>query len=346
MIRRLDSRHGNLCKVLVPTCSQNVPYLEPAMTTDLLPYSSLTAERIGRHPATELPAGIRLGTVHLTVTNLDRSLPFYQGMLGFQILRRTPAAADSPAAIAELGVAGYPEVLVTLYEQPDALPVPRGGRLGLYHFALLLPTRAELGRFLQHARSRGVHVGSSDHLYSEAIYLTDPDGFTIEVYRDRPRAEWWVSKQGEIQSALDPLDAPGVLQAAGDAPWQGLPAGTTIGHLHFYTGDLVQAATFYHQVLGFDAMTWSLPGALFVGAGGYHHHLGLNVWAAGAPAATTADVRLLRWELWLPDVVTRDAAAARLHEAGYSVEATAQGPLVTDPWGIGVLLRTAEAAGV
>ena len=310
------------------------------MMATLLPYSSLPAERIGVHAPASLPATIRLGTAHLTVASLDRSLAFYGPVLGFRVLGRTPAA-EGQLATASLGVAGSDEVLVQLHEQPGARPVPPRGRLGLYHLAVLLPTRGDLGRFLRHVRALGLHAGSSDHNYSEASYITDPDGFTIEVYRDRPRTEWQVSEQGEVQSALDPLDLPGVLAAAGDAPWQGLPAGTTLGHLHFYTGDLRQAAAFYHQALGFDLETWSLPGALFVGAGGYHHHLGLNVWAAGSPVATEADARLLRWELWLP-TAARDAAAARLQAAGYPVEKTPDGPLATDPWGILVLLR-AEA---
>lgn len=311
------------------------------MNPALLSYSSLPAERIGMHPPTELPASIRLGTVHLAVASLARSLTFYQQVLGFELLSQMPAT-ENQVAVADLGVAGSPHVLVRLQEQPNARPIPRRGRLGIYHLAVLLPTRADLGRFLKHAWALGVHVGSSDHNYSEATYLTDPDGFTIEVYRDRPRNEWQVSEEGEIQSALDPLDEAGVLQAAGVTRWQGLPTGTTIGHLHFYTGSLPAAAAFYHQALGFDIETWSLSGALFVGAGGYHHHLGLNVWAAGSPAATDADARLLRWELWLPDADTRDAAAARLQAAGYAVDATPEGPIATDPWGIRVLLR-AEA---
>lgn len=311
------------------------------MTTALLPYSSLPAERIGMHPPTALPATIRLGTVHLAVANLVRSLDFYQRVLGFALLRQVPVA-NGQAAGAELGVAGSPQVLVRLHEQPGARPVPQRGRLGLYHLAVLLPSRAHLGRFLQHARSQGVEVGSSDHAVSEATYLVDPDGITVEVYRDKPRSEWWVSPQGEIKVTLDPLDLTGVLQAAGTTPWQGLPAGTTIGHLHFYTGDLRAAAAFYHQALGFAIETWSLSGALFVGAGGYHHHLGLNAWAAGSPAATEADVRLLRWELWLPTATDRDAAATRLQAAGFAVEQTPEGPLATDPWGIRVLLRAEE----
>ncbi|GAB3838319.1 VOC family protein [Hymenobacter jeollabukensis] len=312
------------------------------MKPALLAYSSLPAERIGVHPPTALPAAIRLGTVHLAVASLARSLEFYQRVLGFALLGQSPAGAGQ-AAGADLGVAGSPQVLVRLHEQPGANAVPRRGRLGLYHFALLLPTRADLGRFVRHVRAQRVHLGASDHRYSEATYLTDPDGFTVEVYRDRPRAEWWVTAEGEIQSALDPLDEAGVLQAAGDTTWQGLPAGTTIGHLHFYTGSLPEAAAFYHQALGFDIETWSLPGALFVGAGGYHHHLGLNVWAADSPAATEADARLLRWEMWLPDTATRDAAAARLQAAGYTVAQLPEGVLATDAWGIRLLLR-AEAS--
>jgi catechol 2,3-dioxygenase len=307
------------------------------MKTVLLPYSSLPAKRIGVHPPTELPASIRLGTVHLAVANLARSLEFYQRVLGFALLSQSPAA-EGQAAVAELGVAGTSQVLVRLQEQPGANPIPRRGRLGIYHLAVLLPTRADLGRFIKHVYSLGVYLGSSDHNYSEATYLTDPDGFTIEVYRDRLRSEWQVSEEGEIQSALDPLDEAGVLQAAGKAQWEGLPSGTTIGHLHFYTGSLPDAAAFYHQALGFDIETWSLSGALFVGAGGYHHHLGLNIWAAGSPVATDADARLLRWELWLPDAASRDAAAARLQAAGYPVDSTPEGPIATDPWGIRVLL--------
>ena len=295
------------------------------MTATLLPYSSLPAERIGVHAPVSLPATIHLGTAHLAVASLDRSLAFYGPVLGFEVLGRTPATASQPATVA-LGVVGSDTVLVQLHEQPGARPVPPRGRLGLYHLAVLLPTRGDLGRFLRHVRGLGLHAGSSDHNYSEASYIVDPDGFTIEVYRDRPRTEWQVSEQGEVQSALDPLDLPGVLAAAGDAPWQGLPAGTTLGHLHFYTGDLRQAAAFYHHALGFDIETWTLQGALFVGAGGYHHHLGLNVWAAGSPVATAADARLLRWELWLPTAADRDATTARLQAAGY-------------PWGIRVLLR-------
>ncbi|QDA58947.1 VOC family protein [Hymenobacter jejuensis] len=312
----------------------------PAMNITPLPYAALAPDQIGiRPPDGRLPADIRIGTVALQIADLARSLAFYEDVLGFQVLRRsegTPAAG----AVAELGAAGSEQALLVLHEQLGVRPVPRRGLLGLYHFAILLPSRADLGRFLRHVHVLGVRIGSSDHLYSEATYLTDPDGITVEVYRDRPRSEWQVSEQGEIQSALDPLDLPAVLQAAGDTRWQGLPAGTTIGHMHFYTGSLAQAAAFYHAALGLDKVTWSLPGALFVSAGGYHHHVGLNVWAAGSPAATAQDARLLSWELWLPDAASRDAAAARLQQAGFPTEPAPEGIAATDPWGNRLLLRT------
>ncbi len=155
------------------------------MTPTLLPYSSLPAERIGIHPAGRLPAALRIGTVALQVNDLPASLAFYEGVLGFRQLRPTEAGG----ATAVLGVAGRDEVLLVLHERSGARPVPRRGRLGLCHLAVLLPTRADLGRFLRHVRSLGGQVGLSDHAYSEAAYLVDPDGITVEVYRDRPRSD-------------------------------------------------------------------------------------------------------------------------------------------------------------
>jgi len=310
------------------------------MSDPLVPYSSLPAERIGIHPAGgRLPAGLRLGTVTLQVADLATSLAFYEGVLGFRRLRRRDRSNEENAR-AELGAAGSEQVLLALHEKPGVRPAPPRGRLGLYHLAVLLPTRADLGRFLRHAQDLGVRVGSSDHSYSEATYLVDPDGITVEVYRDRPRKEWLVSPDGEIQTALEPLDAPGLLRAAGNAPWAGLPTGTTIGHVHFYTGSLAQAEAFYHAALGLDKVTWRLPGALFVSAGGYHHHVGLNVWAAGSPTATEHDARLLTWELLLPDAASVAEAAARLQAAGYPVQHTPAGVLAADPWGIQLFMYT------
>jgi len=136
----------------------------------------------------------------------------------------------------------------------------------------------------------------------------------------------------------DPLDRAGLLAAAGAEAWQGLPAGTTIGHMHFYVGDIPAAEAFYHAALGFDKTIWTLPGALFVSAGGYHHHVGLNTWAAGSPVATDDDAKLLFWELVVPDPASVQAAAGRLRDAGYRVASEDGMFSADDPWGITVRL--------
>jgi catechol 2,3-dioxygenase len=197
--------------------------------------------------------------VALQVAHLDRSLAFYREVIGFELLAQDEVSGHRTA---RLGAPASNRVLLELREKPGAHPVPRRGRLGIYHFAVLLPTRGDLGRFLQHAEALGVRIGSAEHRVSEALYLVDPDGISIEVYRDRPRDEW-PYRDGELQAPSDPLDAQDLLAAAGSGPWRGLPAGTTIGHMHFYVGDIPAAEAFYHQALGFDktVITWgSIPG--------------------------------------------------------------------------------------
>lgn len=274
-----------------------------------------------------LPAGARIGRVRLQVADLERSLGYYQEVLGFRVLSREGGRAA-------LGAQGSDTPLVELVEKPGARPVPRRGLLGLYHFAVLLPDRAALGRFLAHLRGLGAYAGMSDHFVSEAIYLTDPDGLGIEVYADRPRSAW-TQRGPELSMATEPLNTAEVIRAAGGQPWTGMPAGTTIGHVHHYVGEIEQAARFYHQGLGFDIVVWSYPGALFVSAGGYHHHVGMNTWAAGSPVATDDDARLLHWELLVPtDAV--DAVAESLRAAGITPERADGGWIARDPWGIAV----------
>jgi catechol 2,3-dioxygenase len=269
-----------------------------------------------------------IGRVALRIADLDRSLEYYQHALGFEVLDR---GSRDGRRNATLGVTGTP--LVVLHERPGLRPVPRRGLLGLYHFAVLLPSRADLGRFVRHASARRVPFGGADHLVSEALYLVDPDGITIEVYRDRPRDEWRLS-HGELAMASDPLDVDGLVDAAGDLPFTTLPAGTTIGHMHFYVGDLAAAARFYCDGLGFEKRVWTFPGALFVAAGGYHHHVGLNIWAAGAAMATAADAGLEEWVLHA-GASTR-AVVDRLVAQGYDVSADADGHVARDPWQIAV----------
>jgi catechol 2,3-dioxygenase len=278
-----------------------------------------------------LPDATRLGPVTLQVADLARSLAYYESVIGLQLL-------DRDAVAARLGAHGGNSALVELRERPGATRAPKRGLLGLYHFAILVPGRAVLGRFLRHLAALGVHVGMADHLVSEALYLTDPDGLGIEVYSDRPR-EAWKKTDRQIAMAADPLDAQDLLAAGGDAPFTGLPAGTVIGHVHLHVGDIEKAAHFYHEGLGFEKMVWNYPGALFLAAGGYHHHLGTNTWAAGQPAAGDGDARLLEWEILVPTVNDAHAALRSVESAGHAVERDAGGGTAGDPWGTRVRVR-------
>jgi catechol 2,3-dioxygenase len=301
------------------------------------PYLELASEKIGiPAPHHQAPADLHLGKVILQISNLERSLRFYQKIIGFQLLERDDTPKQRHATLGSL----EGKVLLELREKVGVQAVPRRGLLGLYHFAVLLPSRGDLGRFLAHAQAMGAEVGQSDHLFSEATYLTDPDGISLEVYRDLPRAEWKVTAQGEVVGGLEPLNTAALRLAAGAEPWLGLPAGTHMGHQHFYVGDLKQGEQFYHAGLGLAKMTWSFPSALFLGAGGYHHHVGINVWAAGSRIAGENDAKLLEWELVLPTPEHVSETAQNLERLGYKVvpssEAGIQGFRASDPWGITV----------
>lgn len=286
-----------------------------------------------RPPAYRLPDATRLGAVRLQVSSLDRSLEWYGRVLGMRTIAREPDRAL-------LGAEGSDAPLIELRERPGSNPVPRRGRLGLYHYAILLPDRASLGRFLVHLGAIGERAGMSDHFVSEAIYLTDPDGLGIEVYADRPRSAWR-AEGGQLAMSTEPLDVGDLVAAAGGTRWTGMPAGTVIGHVHLHVGDLGEGERFYHRALGLDKVVWNYPGALFLSAGGYHHHLGTNTWARGADPASDADARLIEWEVVLP---TRDdvvAAANSLRTEGYRVVAEGSDVIVEDPWRTRVRLRAA-----
>jgi catechol 2,3-dioxygenase len=275
-----------------------------------------------------LPNATRLGPVRLQVADLSRSLDFYRNVLGLRAIER----ADGRALLA---AEGQDTPLVELRERRSARPAARRGALGLYHFAILLPDRAALGRLVRHLSETGVQAGAADHLVSESLYLQDPDNLGIEVYADRPR-DSWRRVGAELMMATDPLDIAGLLQAAGNARWQAMPAGTTMGHLHLHVGDLDQAAAFYSHGIGFDRMVWHYPGALFLAAGGYHHHLGTNTWAgSGATAPAESDARLLEWTIELPDRTSLVALGESLRRGGYATEwSPEKTQLVTrDPWG-------------
>jgi catechol 2,3-dioxygenase len=276
----------------------------------------------------------RLGAVHLTVTNLDRSVAFYQDALGLRLHRR-----EDP--VAAMGAGG--EDLVVLVEEQAAR---RAGRhAGLYHFALLVPSRDELARALQRlAVTRTPIEGASDHGISEAIYLPDPDGNGIEIAADRPREVW---PKLETLGRPNPLDLYGLLGTLGDAPpVRHADPGTIVGHVHLHVNDMAAARGFYEDGIGFAPMT-VMANAAFVSVAGYHHHLGFNTWRGeGIPAAPAADTvaGLRHWTVLVHGAAERDAVRARLDDAGVAVTERADGLLVHDPAGIPVLLALDPAA--
>ncbi|HXV57989.1 MAG TPA: VOC family protein [Gaiellaceae bacterium] len=280
-----------------------------------------------------LPAATAMGAVHLTVADLERSLAYYRESIGLE-------PGERSAARVSLGAGG--RELLVLHEEPGARPAPRS--TGLYHFALRVPERADLARWLAHAaRDRVPLAGLSDHFVSEAIYLADPDGHGIEIYHDRPRETW----AGLVASRLttEPLDVTSLLGELGDPetePFDGLPAGTDMGHVHLQVADTEASTGFYRDVLGFDLMAELFGSAAFYGAGGYHHHVGANVWhsrGAGPPPSGSAALRLAT--VLLPDADERDRAAARVADAGGEPEEAGGGVLVRDPSGIALLLAAA-----
>ena len=285
-------------------------------------------------PVPVLPAELRLGVVRLRVRDAARAAAFYTGTVGLTAL------GTGPDGSLRLGAGG--QVLIELVGAPDAHPRPQG-TTGLFHVALLVPDRPALAVVLRRLVAQGVRLGASDHLVSEALYLDDPDGNGIEIYRDRPEADWRWDK-ATVEMATHPLDLRNLLADVPegvplDAP---MPEGTRVGHVHLQVGDLAGARRFYVDALGFAVTTDRYPGALFVSAGGYHHHLGLNIWQSrngGPPPANS--VGLVEYEIILPDTAAVDAVRARVAAAGEAVTARPQGFALADPWGTRVLVRAA-----
>jgi catechol 2,3-dioxygenase len=303
------------------------------MTTRQMPETATEQHGI-RPKGYRLPESTRLGRVRLQVADLERSLAFYEKVLGMRVIRRT---ADSLS----LGPHGEEREIVHLRELKSARGVPRRGLLGLYHFAILLPDRASLGRFVAHLAEMGVYAGMSDHFVSEALYLTDPDGLGIEVYADRPRDAWRYDER-QLYMTTNHLNVDDLVNSAAGERWKGIPPGTVLGHVHLYVDDIAKAEAFYHEALGFDKIVWSYPGALFMSAGGYHHHLGTNTWARGAPPATDADARLLEWEIVVPGKKDAEEAARHVQAAGYPVKEENGEWTLTDPWGTSLRLVPAK----
>lgn len=285
-----------------------------------------------------LAGSAHVGKVRLVVSDLERSLAFYSQVIGLTVLNKA-------GSLAQLGAGGdVSGVLLELEQRPGVKPIGarsgRGGRLGLYHTAFLLPAREDFSSFVQHLLRHKVPFAAGDHFVSEALYLVDPDGLEVEVYADRPRSQWQrigsQLRMGTAEVRFHELP-----KVAADS-WRGAPAGTTVGHVHFYVGDLEAAREFYCKALGLDVMV-EIPTALFTSAGGYHHHVGLNVWQAGSPVATAEDARLLSWELVLPDTAAVTRTARHLLESGYGETIRAGGARVfADPWGIQLALIPAS----
>ena len=295
----------------------------------------------------------RVGWVRLAVSDLKQSLEFYTEIIGLRVGEKGEKWVRLTAQKDE-------NVLVELIEEPG-LKALNGPRLGLFHVAILLPRRLTLSSFVNHLVSNLVKFGAADHIYSEAIYLTDPDGLGVEVYADRPRDSWPVAERGSKSTSgeserLYEYAADTLALRFNDLPvaetWKGAPKGTRVGHVHLSVGDLAEATRFYHQGLGLAAVTWSFPGALFVSAGGYHHNVGLNTWSAGALSASASDPRLLYWTLVLPNETEVERAAESLRSAGFEALAsgdnsTAELPGIAfkDPWGTVVFLVTEGTEG-
>ncbi|CAN5728376.1 catechol 2,3-dioxygenase [soil metagenome] len=283
--------------------------------------------------APTLPATLRLGPVHLAVTDLDRSIGFYRDAIGLRLHHREGAAAVMGAGAADL---------LVLLEEPNARPAAR--HAGLYHFALLHPSRLELARAAKRLIAGRVAIsGASDHGISEAIYLPDPDGNGIELAADRPRAEWGDLRDPSVIGPK-PLDLEGLLALVADEePAAQADAGLVVGHLHLHVGDVEEGLAFYRDVLGFEPMTL-FPSAAFVSAGGYHHHLAFNTWrGAGAAPAPDGVVGLRRWTVFLErDSELEDVRERAVAAGGEPVDVDG-GVLLRDPWGHPVLFATAPS---
>ncbi|GAB3806110.1 VOC family protein [Virgibacillus kimchii] len=263
---------------------------------------------------------IYVGEVSVNVTDLKKSIEFYQTVIGFRVLEET----DNRAVLTADG-----STPLLRLEQPDNVMPKEERTTGLFHFAILLPSREDLSAFLRHIAQSGIRIGASDHYVSEAIYLSDPDGNGIEVYRDRPASEWSWSN-GQVAMATEPLDAEGVL-GSGNKEWKGLPEATVMGHIHLHVAELEKTEEFYVNGLGFKVVT-NYPGALFTSTGDYHHHIALNVWnGVGAPAPKRNSVGLNWFSLEFPDEKARAEAVERLEEMGARVEKEGNLYITEDP---------------
>ncbi len=265
-----------------------------------------------------------VGQVNLKVQNIERSIAFYKEVIGFKVLEQSEKTANLTA--------DGKTVLLSI-EQPDDVVPKQGRTTGLYHFALLLPKRTDLAKIVKHFMEIGVQLGSSDHLVSEALYLSDPDRNGIEIYVDRDPSEWnW--NNGEVEMTVDPLNFTDLLSYGKLKSWKGLPAETVMGHIHLHVSELRKTEEFYVKGLGFEVVNRFGTQALFISDGKYHHHIGLNTWnGIGAPTPPPNSVGLESFSLMLSSEEKKNKIIAQLKEMGGTVTEENGSIITMDPSG-------------
>ncbi|WP_312942820.1 VOC family protein [Agrobacterium pusense] len=270
-----------------------------------------------------------VGQAHLVVHDLPRVSDFYQKIIGLSVLEKNPSGEV-------LGVGGQPQL--TLSTSSTAERAPRNAA-GLFHTAFLMPSRDDLAHWLAHAAQNNVQLqGASDHLVSEAIYLADPEGNGIEVYRDRSPEEWTYQPDGTVEMATIGLNLQALYDSAPKAAFTGAAEGTAIGHIHLQVGNIPQADEFYQDVLGLKIMA-RYPGASFFGSGAYHHHVAANIWnSRGAVARRENMTGLSGYSLKFNEPAALETALAALDRLEISTERQSDGVFLKDPWGIGLKL--------
>lgn len=273
----------------------------------------------------QLDPQLRLGYLTLQVQSLEKQLAYYQHLFGLHILSESETRVVLSA--------DHIHPLLVLEAREDVILKP-ARTTGLYHFAILVPTRDDLAYVIDHLIQLGVRFdGASDHLFSEAFYLTDPEGNGIEIYRDLPRNEWPKTESGELVAATNPIDFQGIMATLDSSrEWTGFPEGTTLGHMHLHVSDLKQTDEFYQKILGFEEITRFHESASFMSVGGYHHHIATNLWQGkGAPLPPANATGLLEYSLILTSLDEVHALAERLKEKGIEHTLDKNSCTVLDP---------------
>lgn len=273
-----------------------------------------------------------VGVVTLGVADLAMMKRYYNEIIGLDLL-------ENAGNTAVLGVDSSP--IVRLEARPNGKQYKNA--VGLYHLAILLPSREALGQWLKHyiEKSGRMVDGAGDHFVSEALYLSDPEGNGIEIYRDRPRDTWQFAPDGTVVMGTVAVDLPAVIGAADPAPFSGMPTGTTLGHVHLQVNNIPETTRFYQDVIGLDYMV-GMPTATFLSAGGYHHHLGANTWhSANASKPPEGSLGLINFTLLLPNTNAKSALLANLDKSDVPIQNSEAGESVEDPSGIVAILTTA-----